>query len=242
MNGDEKAPKHYPKGYTQVILNRLWISFKHRKTCKVTMDTSAYQKLDANQASKTLADFSGILPGSPIDSQTVQIMAAPTSFYPDTKVYDILDRGAHPPRGFTVVAKGKATTLVDYSVKTLQEMNDNYALRLSDETVCDYLRFYFRYVQGSYGRFNLIESVEDIAWREEPPSTAKKALSDIIESLPQAMAYDEDEKIWFGKLSFIFQTSLFQAIIIVAHTGEVTIRDQKLVIDQMPVAEDVVET
>ncbi|MES2728863.1 MAG: hypothetical protein V4621_02035 [Pseudomonadota bacterium] len=202
------------------------------------MDLSAYQKIEGRELDKYIPLANAVLPGTKLVKASVQMLRARPGFYPDCVILDIQDRQAHPPRQVTIVTNQNTTQIIDYSAATLTQMNDIFGLTLNDETIHDYIRFYFRYTQGPQGRFILLEGVDDVPWRDEPPPAARKAMGEMIRSLPVAM---EKTKLgWGGQVSLIFQNAFFTADLAVTREGQVTLSHERLMIDQMPIWDDVI--
>lgn len=202
------------------------------------MDINAYQKIEGKEIDRYLPILNPVIPGSSLAGDHVQLMRAKISFYDDAQLVDITDRQAHPPRHFTVVTNRKLSHIVDYRPDTVFKMNDAFGLSLNDQTVCDYVRFYLRHTQGPHGRFILLEGVEDIPWKEDPPPAARQALSDMIKSLP--MALTETPQGWQGDISVIFQGAFYYVELTVSRDGHLSFDKQRLMIDQMPVYDDTI--
>lgn len=202
------------------------------------MDLSAYQKIEGREQDKYIPLANAQLAGSPLQKGQAQMLRARPSFYPSAVIVDIQDRQSHPARHVTLVTDQTTTQIIDYSVATLAQMNRAFALTLNDETICDYIRFYLRYTQGPHGRFILLEGVDDVPWRDDPPPAARKALGDMIRALPQAI--EKTKAGWGGQISLIFQNAFFTADIVVTKAGDVTLTHERLMIDQMPIWDDVI--
>jgi hypothetical protein len=202
------------------------------------MDINAYQKIEGKEVDRYLPILNPVIPGTSLTSDQVQLMRAKLAFYNDTSLIDILDRQAHPPRHFTVLTNKKISHILDYKAQTILAMNEVFGLDLNDQTVCDYVRFYLRYTQGPHGRFILLEGVEDIPWKEDPPPAARQALSDMIKSLP--MTLTETGSGWQGDISVIFQGAFYYVEISVDKSGKIAFDKQRLMIDQMPVYDDII--
>ncbi len=202
------------------------------------MDLSAYQKIEGREQDKYIPLANALLPGTPLQKGSVQMLRASPDFYPNCVIVDIQDRHAHPARHITLVTDQTTTQIIDYSVTTLAQMNQIFGLTLNDDTICDYIRFYLRYTQGQHGRFVLLEGVDDVPWRDEPPPAARKALGDMIRALP--VAIENTKAGWGGQISLIFQNAFFYADITVTPAGQVTLTHERLMIDQMPIWDDVI--
>ncbi len=202
------------------------------------MDLSAYQKIEGREMDKYIPLANAHLSGTPLHKGGVQMLRAKPGFYPDCVILDIQDRQSHPSRHITLVTDQATTQIIDYSVATLAQMNKIFNLTLNDETVHDYIRFYLRHTQGTQGRFVLLEGVDDVPWRDEPPPAARKALGEMIRALP--IAIEKNKTGWGGQVSLIFQNAFFYADLSVAKDGTITLSHERLMIDQMPIWDDII--
>jgi hypothetical protein len=91
-------------------------------------------------------------------------------------------------------------------------------INLNENNVIEYIMFFFSYVRGRHGRFIIIENVDDIDWREEPPPAARKAMSKIL--APVSVAGIDDDGTFHLSMFVVFKDSLF-------------------IIEDMPVMDDV---
>lgn len=74
---------------------------------------------------------------------------------------------ARPPHG--AVHRPDGITVLDWTNAPIYKLNESVPIVLDDKTVGFYVRFFFTYVRGRHGRFLIVESVDDIAWKDEPP-------------------------------------------------------------------------
>lgn len=242
INQEGFSSRGFPKIFTKVILPfhqqalRKFNSAISTQRFLKAMDMTAYQKIEGKDVERYLPLLNPVIPGASLSGDAVQLMRAKASFYKETQILEVIDRQAHPPRHFSVLTNGKLSRVVDYRPETIGQMNELFSLTLNDQTVNDYVRFYLRYTQGPNGRFVLLEGVEDIPWKEDPPPAARNALAEMIKSLPQAMTATGDG--WSGEISVIFQGAFFFAQLDVSKTGRISLTNQRLMIDQMPVFDD----
>jgi hypothetical protein len=108
---------------------------------------------------------------------------------------------------------------------------------LDTNSVIEYVRFFFNYIRGRHGRFIVIENVDDISWREEPPPAARKAIGKML--IPLQIYEVNEEGSFFLLVNMMFKDSLFKAKVQVKPNGRVELFDEELVIEDIPVEEDI---
>ena len=183
--------------------------------------------------SKTTPHFDGIS----FNPDNTVVMSRTLDFYPGYKFYDMEDHTQNPAlRRFVLVKKDKVIVL-DFTNAPIYELNKLAPIYLNEDTVHDYVRFFFNFVRGRHGRFLIVESVDDIAWREEPPPAARKSIGKLI--MPVAhISGDTPDEGFNLHAQMMFRDSLFSADIRVEKDGLVQLSNEQLMIEDMPVLDD----
>jgi hypothetical protein len=125
---------------------------------------------------------------------------------------------------------------INGSNEPIYALNERAPLQLNDGTVADYVRFFFSNVRGRHGRFLITETVDDIQWREEPPPAARKAIGKIL--VPLTVTGRDPDGGFRLAACMMFKDSLFKAAVTVRRDGIVSLSDEELLIEDMPVLDD----
>lgn len=204
------------------------------------MFRDAFTKLDTLEAQTLLAALSPLIEGSLYAAEKATVLAAPVSFYPGYRFIEISDHTTMPARKTALLYKeggaGEAT-LLDWTNAPIYALNDKVPLSLDENTVKDYVRFFFLYVRGRHGRFVIVESIDEIAWKEEPPANARKAVGALI--APLHLYGIDNDGTYRLSARLLFKDSLFKADIVVGHDGHINLEGEELVIEDIPVVDDV---
>lgn len=202
------------------------------------MYRDAFVRLSPQECEQALTEINPALRGSDFSPSTVTILAQDISFYPGYRLIDIADYETTPVfRKFLVYKTGHAVAL-DWTNGPIYALNDRVGLGLVPDTVAGYVRFFFDFVRGPEGKFTIIESVDDIDWREEPPPAARKALGKMIKPLT---VLGKDKAADFHiKACMTFQDSLYQAGVFVSPRGRVRIADEEILVDDLPVLDSTI--
>lgn len=201
------------------------------------MFRDAFVKLDALEAEALLRDVNPLLEGSPLDPRSAVVLSVAPSFYPGYRFLDISDHSIAPPRRIHGLYAPGELVLLDWTNAPIYAMNRKGCLHLDEKNIAEYVRFFFTMVRGRHGRFLITETVDDIAWKEEPPPTARKAIGNLIEPV-RLVGMDADGTYTLG-VRLMFKDSLFRAKVTVKSDGQVSLSEEELVVEDMPVQDDV---
>ena len=201
------------------------------------MFRDALTKLDQLEAQALLTALNPLLQGSPFEAESVTILGTALSFYPGHDFYEIADHAVMPARKiFAIVKPGVKATILDWTNTPIYQLNRDVPIHLDDRNAVEYIRFFFSFVRGRHGRFLITETIDDIAWKDEPPATARKAIGGLIEPLRLIGMNDDGSFVFNARM--MFKDSLFKGRVSVTPGGVVTLSDEELVVEDMPVLDD----
>lgn len=200
------------------------------------MFKDAFIKLDSAQAARMTERLNPHL-DTKFDPATSTVMIHNLPFYEDYFIAEIARHDQHPPivRAAVCDERGSVTVL-NWTNEPIHKLNRTVPIRLDDNNMMDYVRFFFTYVRGSHGRFIIIDSVDDIDWREEPAPAGRKALGKMIEPM-RLLKRDKDGTSVFG-LCIVFRDSLFTAEAHLKPDGMIVLQNEELLVEDIPVADD----
>lgn len=201
------------------------------------MFSQPFIKLEHGDGASVLDLLNPKLDISAFDNASSQVMSLLLPFYKDIDLIEVTDPQTVPPKKISALYhKGnKEILILNGKNDPIYEANKKYDLILNDELAPLYARFFFTYVQGRHGSFILIDSVNEIKWREEPTKAAKQSLSKMISPL-SVIEVDEDE--WRLVSAVIFKDSLFETEIIVKKDGTVRMSNQEILVEDIPVLDE----
>jgi ATP-dependent Zn protease len=167
------------------------------------------------------------------NSTLVDAQSSRLSFYADHRLLKLaFTRDDASERAFVLMGDGESLWL-DGSSGPIHEVNESESLRLSDETVLDYIRFFFYFVRGD-GGFVLIESPSDL----DLPSVAAEAGADTEPdtlTLQQArgsvraleLQSGESPGEWLADATVAYQGALFVCSVAVRSDGTIEMVDDE---------------
>lgn len=201
------------------------------------MFAEAFKKMELAEAATVLDEINPALEGTPFDPVEATVMTHDLPFYPGYLFLDVADFSVNPPARRFVVYKPGNFVVLDWTNGPIYALNKKVPIRLNDETVADYARFFFTYIRGRHGRFIITENVDDINWKEDPPPAARKAIGKMLG--PVTIKNKADNGTYCLEARVMFKDSLFKTNIFVKPDGTVTLSDEELLIEDMPVLDDV---
>jgi hypothetical protein len=200
------------------------------------MFQDAFQKLDPEQSAAILQDANPEFQETRFDPGAATLLAHDLAFYPGYKFIDIADFRMMPAvRRYIVHTPGHATVL-NWTSEPIYRLNKKAPLTLTPENVADYVRFFFAYVRGPQSRFQIVETVNDIPWHEDPPPSTRKAIGRLIQ--PVQLIGGAREGVYGLFACFVSKNALFRATVKVRGKGQVTLADEELLAEDMPVRDD----
>jgi hypothetical protein len=198
----------------------------------------AFKPLPETDAQDFLRAAMPLLDGAPFGGDVPRVLARSLPFYPDHELIEALGQTSHPPvlRVFVRKKNTQELTLLNWTNEPVYHLNQHVPIRLDVETVLPYVRFFFNYIKGKHGRFLIVDSPDEIEWKDEPPPAGRKALAKMIE--PLRIITEKSDGTFLIQASMIFKDSLFSCTVTVEPDGQVSLSDEELVVEDIPVRDD----
>ena len=201
------------------------------------MFKEAFIKLDAIQTARMVELINPHL-DIKFDPAKSNVVIHNLPFYEGYFLTEISRHDQHPPIVRVAVCNEKGDVhVLNWTNEPIHALNKIVPINLTQETMGDYIRFFFTYVRGSHGRFLVIDSVDDIDWKEEPAPAGRKALGKMIEPLHIKKRLDDGTYIF--ALCIVFKDSLFSAEAHLKPDGMLSLHNEELLVEDIPVADDI---
>lgn len=200
------------------------------------MYQEAFEKVETKEAKAMLAELASLLVGVTFKAEDATIMQATPRFYPGYEFLDIGDYSNTPAQRRFAMYKPGESVVLDFTNAPIYTLNKTCPIKLDTDNVADYLRFFFTYVRGKHGRFIIVENVDDIPWRDDPPPAARKAIGNML--MPVTLHDIDDEGVFHLETCMLFKDSLFKSHAEITRDGFVSLRDEELLVEDMPVLDD----
>ena len=200
------------------------------------MHEGQFKKLELEEVAAVLERLNPHFDGIVFDPVETTILASDLSFYPGCRLLSIADYSMQPPLQRFVVYGAEKYFIVTFSNDPIYAFNQRCPIVLDKDNVTDYVRFFFRYVRGRHGRFLVSESLEDINWRDDPPPAARKTIGEMIQ--PLFLEKTDEAGVYYIRACMVFKDSLFKTLVKVEPNGFVSLSDEELLIEDMPVLDD----
>ena len=197
--------------------------------------TEDWQKLDPEKAARILSEINAHLAPVPFSEDSTTVRTRPLSFYRGYDLVELTDLSAVPAARKYAIYKPGDVSVIDWTNQAIYATNDKAPVFLDDRTVAEYVRFFFSYVRGRHGRFLIIESADDIRWQVEPPLQGRKIMQEMLEPV-KVVSRDGDTFVL--EAFMLFKDSLFKTRVHVQNDGLISMSDEELKIEGMPVLQD----
>lgn len=198
--------------------------------------TDDWQKQDSERAARILDEVNPHLEPVPFNVESTTIRAQPLPFYRGYQLLELTDLSAVPAARKYAMYKPGDVSVINWTNQTIYDLNEKAPVVLDQNTVLAYVRFFFNYVRGRHGRFIIVESIDDIKWQVEPPLQGRKVMQDMLE--PLTLIEQQPDGTFVLEAYMVFKDSLFKTRIMVKKDGLVSMSDEELKIEGMPVQQD----
>lgn len=200
------------------------------------MFKDAFIKLDSATAARMTERINPYL-DMKFDPATTTVMTHSLSFYEGHTLVELTQHNQHPPIMRVALCDDKNNvTVLNWTNEPIHKLNRDVPITLDDNNMMDYVRFFFSYVRGKHGRFIIIDNVDDIDWREEPAPAGRKALGKMIE--PMHLVKREEDGTAVFAVCIVFRDSLFAGEAHVKPDGLIVLQNEELLVEDIPVADD----
>ncbi|HYD19469.1 MAG TPA: hypothetical protein VEF76_13420 [Patescibacteria group bacterium] len=198
--------------------------------------TEDWQKLDAEKAARALSEINPQLEPVPFSMESTTVRSQKLSFYKGYELLELTDLSAVPGARKYAIYKPGDVNVVDWTNQAIYETNEKAPITLDGNNVVSYVKFFFNYVRGRHGRFLIIETIDDIRWQVEPPLQGRKVMQEMLQPVTLV---SQDSDGTYNLLAFmVFKDSLFRTKVHVKKDGLVSMSDEELKIEGMPVLQD----
>ncbi len=174
-----------------------------------------------------------------LDVENTTIQSADIPFYHGYQMLEIYNHTIHPVKKYYVIYNeiDGQSDLIDYTNQLIYKLNKDIPIILDHENVLEYVKFFFAYVSGSQGQFKVVSSISDIPWRDAPPPNAHEVISQMI--APISVIDYQKNGTYKLEAFMTFKTGLLKADIDVDQFGNVTMSEEEMLIDDMPLIDDI---
>lgn len=198
--------------------------------------TEEWQKISPEKAREMIKEINPHLKPMPFDEMSTTLRSHKLSFYRGYEFIELTDLSAVPAARKYAIYKPGDVNVIDWTNKTIYDANEKAPIVLDDRSVVDYVKFFFGFVRGRHGRFQIIETIDDIRWQIEPPIQGRKVMQDMLSSVH--VTGKEPDGTYNLEAFMVFKDSLFHTKIHVKADGLVSMSEEELKIEGMPVLQD----
>ncbi len=194
-----------------------------------------WHPVDSENILRMLADINQHLDDVTMDPNVTTIEKHDLPFYAEYDLLKVTDTESDIEK--LIIYKEGDVFELNWTNQPIYTVNEKAPIYLNEEIAPLYAKFFFDHVRGRHGRFMIVENADEIDWAEEPPADAKKAIDEMITTVDHFETDDESGKMSYSSY-MIFKDSLFKANIHVEKDGMVSLTDEALIVEGMPVNED----
>jgi len=183
-----------------------------------------------------LAEINPHLDPVPLAPEATTLRVQKLPFYRDHALLELTDLSAVPGARKYVLYKPGDVNVINWTNQAIYETNEKFPMLLDENTVVEYVKFFFNYVRGRHGRFLVIETIDDVRWQVEPPAQGRKVMQEMLE--PVLLASIDPDGTFNLDAFMVFKDSLFKTKVHVRKGGIVSMSSEELKIEGIPVLQD----
>ncbi len=198
------------------------------------MAAGAYEKIEGTKAKKLLERLNKAWSGSPFEESRTVIHARGLSFAKGWILAEASDAMAMPEKKCVALDDGKTCLPIEYGPDFIPKFAANQNVYLSHDTAPEYVRFWFEYVRSGAERFMLVETLDDMPWREEPTPQARKSLSKSV--MPLTLIGPSTSGFIF-KACVLFRDTLMDCTLEVSASGAVSFVERNIIAETLTVTD-----
>jgi hypothetical protein len=193
---------------------------------------------DAELVSRLVAEINTQMKDVQFDDTYTTVRTQSVPFYAEHEFIELIDNTKSPALVRRAIYKPGDFYILNWTNQPIYAANEKAPIIVNEDNAATYVNFFFHFVKGRHGRFVLIDSPKEINWSAAPPEKGLQALENMIK--PLSVTDIEDDGT-INLLSYmVFKDSLFRAKVQVKRDGMVSLTDEALVVEGMPIIEDVV--
>lgn len=194
--------------------------------------STAYEKIEGAKAKKLIERLNKSWRGSPFDAEKTVVHARSLPFLENWVLAEASDATSLPEKKCALLDNGKNSLPIEFNTAFITGFAAKEGIYLDRDTAPDYLRFWFEYARGGAERFILVESLDEMPWREEATPQARKSLAKSI--TPLTLVSTGPDAFSF-KACVLFKDALFECTLTLSAKGDVKTVTRALIADNLTV-------
>ncbi len=161
----------------------------------------------------------------------------PLPFYTDFKLITFIDLSFSPYLEIRLLDNGAKSFVLDGTQQPFYEVNAMSPLSLTEDNVFQYAMLVLGNTQKNDNSFRLVTSIDDIYFSQEPT----KEQYELIESSIRTTKIKHEDGSYKIKTTLLFDDTVAKVVIKVSDDGKVEIAKEKVLLNNMPIRELVLE-
>lgn len=170
--------------------------------------------------------------------KTVKILAHNLPFAPGWSRYDCEDYSTMPHQKHVFIANDDDIKAVSYTSDPVANVFGQVDLAIDETTIGDYLHFYLMALNTGGENLRPLLSVDDVAWREDLSPMARKSLDKELLSYPVIKKTISGFEV---SMAVVFRQSLMVVTCSVTKDGKVNFIDRAVIIEDLPIINDLTD-
>lgn len=199
------------------------------------MSFSSLSNITVKEARDVLSRVNDMSDVSDFTEGQTRIVAEDLSFYPGTKHCSVEDDSSTPIKQVSCLYRlaDGIFSIVEHHQQWVMDRNVDFGLVLDVENVADYVAFLMAHTPLKAGKMAVLQSIEDMPWRDEPILEVRKGLSSLL--TPFLVEEKSGGKGWHCAFSALYAESIFTIHADLDNQGRITLLSEEEVASDLPV-------
>lgn len=150
-------------------------------------------------------------------------------FYTNYKLYKLINYATMPVFTMYYLGNGEDFIAINGLANPIYEVNEKDPIHLTEANAVSYLRFFFRYVQGSEGEVFLVTETSSIPHIDSISTAKQKEILSMFEPLKTEIVTGE-EMYFKMKACILYGDALIKAGLTVRIKGQISFDEQELAV------------
>lgn len=195
---------------------------------------NTYRKIEGATAKSYITRLNAGWAGSPFDNVRTALHARDLNFLKGWRLVEASDATSLPEKKCVALDNGKEAIPLEYNEHFIFNFCQARNMRIDQEAAADYLRFWLEYLRIGAERFRLVESFDEICWREDPSPQARKYLNGTI--TPLTLKESSAERFVY-KGFVLFLDALFECSFEITNSGKIAILSRNTLVEDLDITD-----
>lgn len=196
-------------------------------------------KLDHNKSNQVLSAIGDKCNHEFFADDMTEVSFRTLPFYTNYRVYKLSNYATMPVFSTHFLGNGEEFVKLNGLANPIYEINDKDPIHLTTKTLIQYLKFFFRYVQGSEGEVFIISSPKEIPHFKSLPKNKQDEVIEKFVPIKTLSSTDDKGIIHTAKAQILYGDTVIDTNINMRENGNIFFSNQNIIIDKVHLSKNI---